>query len=62
MVKVNIHKSRSEVSLVEQPTIGCLPTAYLKFMIKFKKKLYIFNLYFMQLFSANATILTTKSS
>ena len=35
MVKVNKHKSRSKVSLVEQHTIGCVPTAYLKFMIRF---------------------------
>ena len=38
MAKVIIHKSRSEVSLVEQPTIECVPIVYLKFIFKFQSK------------------------
>ena len=36
--KVIIHKSRGEVSLVEQDTIENGSVAYLKFIIKFQKQ------------------------
>ena len=49
-VKVIIHKSRGEVSLVEQDTTECVVLAYLKFIFKFSsKKLWFSHLNVMQL-------------
>ena len=54
--KVIIHKSRGEVSLVEQDTIECVSVAYLKFIFKFSgKNLWFSHLYSILLFSGNAT-------
>ena len=45
------------MSPVEQDTIDCVPTAYLKFIIKYLRgKNGVFHLYDMQLVSADATI------
>ena len=59
--KVIIHKSRGEVSLVEQDTIENVSAAYLKFIIIIlRKNSNFFQLPFMQLFSAEATISKKK--
>ena len=53
-----IHKSRGEVSLVEQETIENVSAAFLKFIIDFlRKKNDFFHLHFTQLFSTDTTIL-----
>ena len=53
LVKVIIHKSRGEVSLVEQDTI--------EYVSRFFFKIF-FQLHFMQLFSADATLFKKKDS
>ena len=53
-----VHKSRGEVSLVEQDTIEFVTVTYLEFRIIFlRKSLHFYHLHFMQRYSANVTIL-----
>ena len=55
-LKVIIHKSRSEVSLVVQDTIENVSVAYSKFIIRFPRKMLNFHLHFIQFLSDDATI------
>ena len=52
--KVIIYRSRGGLSLLVEPTIDCLPTAY------YFKFMFSFHFYLMQFFSAVATILKEK--
>ena len=55
IIKVIIHKSRGEVSSVDEDSIYCVSLHYLTIKF-FKKKLWFSHLYVMQLFSADATV------
>ena len=46
--KVIMHKSCGEISLVEQDTIEYVSAAYLKFIIKFPRKKYMFFTFFIR--------------
>ena len=59
LYKVIIHKSRGELSLVEQNTIENVSTACFKFIINFVR-VFFFQFHSVQLFSADATIFFKK--